>query len=204
MIPRAVTVLLVLAGVARAGEDAVETYPLLDRLYVQPESPAQLGEGQTYTLTFFHDYMMPLHDFSITCGHPDCTVQISPAEVPLLRGLETLEVRIKVVPRPGAKLSGDRVDLPLAFSARELTSRDTWTLTVPRTARADVELRDAYGVPAGQVEVRVRSWAGWQTWAYTLGSVIVLAILAWRWAAGRKLRARRPLSPETDGIEGRG
>ena len=58
MISRVATVLLVLAGVARAGEDAVETYPLLDRLYVQPESPARLGEGQPYTLTFFHDYMM--------------------------------------------------------------------------------------------------------------------------------------------------
>jgi hypothetical protein len=64
-----------------------------------------------------------------------------------------------------------------------------------------VELRDAYGVPAGQVEVRVRRWAGWQTWAYTLGSVILLAALVWRWAAGRKLRARRPRSSQIDGIE---
>ncbi|MHC4501771.1 MAG: hypothetical protein ACYTFI_00575 [Planctomycetota bacterium] len=193
--------LLMLAGAARAGENVVETYPLLDRLYVQPEPPARLGEGQTYALTFFHDYMMPLHDFRITCNHPDCAVEISPAEVPLLRALETREVRIKVVPRPDVKLSGDRVDLPLAFSAKELTSRETWTLTIPLTARAEVELRDAYGVPAGQVEVRVRRWAGWQTWAYTLGSVILLAALVWRWAAGRKLRARRPRSSQIDGIE---
>ena len=123
---------------------------------------------------------------------------------PLLRALEMLEVQIKVVPRPDAKLSGDRIDLPLACSAKELTSRDTWTLTIPLTARAEGELRDAYAVPAGQVEVRVRSWAGWQTWAYTLGSLALLALLAWRWAAGRAHRARRPRSPETDGIEGRG
>ena len=199
-----VVALLLCAGVGQAGEGATETYPLLDRLYVQPESPALLGSGQTYTLTFFHDYVMPLHDFSISCSHADCTVEISPTEVPLLRALVKLEARIKVVPRPDARPSGDRIDLPLAFSARELTSRDTWTFTVPLTAEAESELRDAYGVPAGKVEVHVRRWAGWQTWAYAAGSGVLLVALAWRWASGRSRRAIRPQPSDTGRIEDRG
>jgi hypothetical protein len=92
--------------------------------------------------------------------------------------------------------AGDRVAVPLTFSANELASRKSWPLVIPLTAAAEQELRDADALPVGAVEVRVRWWAGWETWAYTAGAAAILAALAWRWWSGRPRRAARPRSPQ--------
>jgi hypothetical protein len=185
--------LLLGAAAACAAEKSGEEYLLLDRLYVRVQGPlARLGQGNRYTLTVYHKYPTPLHHFRIACSHPDIEVRTTPAEVPALNPTEMVDIEVHVAPRPGARLSGDRLKVPLTFLADELASQPTWPLTLPLTPEAEEELRDADVIPIGSVEVRVRPWAGWETWAYTAGSAALLAVLAWRWVRGRRRRAARP------------
>jgi len=185
--------LLLGATVAAAAEGTRETYPLLDRLYVRAEGPVRrLGHGNSYGLTVYHQYPTPLHHFRIAADHPDLEVRVSPAEVAAFKTTEMLDFELHVAPRPGAHLVGDRLELALTFRADELASRQTWPLTIPLTAEAEAELKDVDAIPIGAVEVRVRPWAGWDTWVYTVGSIVLLAALVWRWASGRRRRASRP------------
>jgi len=163
-----------------ATEETREVYSLLDRLRVCVESPARLGQGNVYRLTVYHSYPTPLHRFRIAGTCAELSLRVEPRELPTLRIGETAELEIHVAPLPNARLTVDRVTVPMTFSADELASDQTWPLVIPLTTAAEQELRDADAVPIGTVEVRVRRWAGWETWAYALGSAGILAALAWR------------------------
>jgi len=187
---------LLCAAQAAAVEESREVYSLLDGLYVCVDAPACLGQGNIYRVTINHSYPTPLHRFRIAGSHPELAIRVEPEEVPALRIAETMEFELHVARRPNARLVGDRVTIPLAFLADELASRATWPLVIPLTAAAEAELRDADALPVGTVEVRVRRWAGWETWAYTAGSLAILAALALRWWSGRHRRASRPCPRE--------
>ena len=159
------------------------------------DPPACLGQGNVYRLSVYHSYPTPLHRFRIAGRHAELAIRVEPQEVPSLPISQMVEFTIHVTPPPNARLTGDRAIVPLTFSADELASQKTWPLAIPLTAAAEQELRDADALPIGAVQVRVRWWAGWETWAYAVGSLGILAALAWRWWSRRRRRASRPRVP---------
>ncbi len=177
--------LLCAAQSAAAAAETQEVFTLLDGLYVCGESPALLESGNVYHLTVYHSYPTPLHRFRVDGVREGLTLRVEPPEVPTLKIGEFREFDVHVTPIPNARLAGDRVTVPLSFSADELASDQTWPLVIPLTSAAEQELREADTMPIGSVEVRVRWWAGWETWAYAIGSAVILAALAWRWRRGR-------------------
>lgn len=180
---------------ASPAEEPRDVYPLLDGLYVCADAPACLGHGHVYRVTVYHSYPTPLHRFRIAGAHAELAIRVEPQELPALSIGQTSEFEVHVAPLPNTRLTGDRVTVPLTFSADELASQRPWPLVIPLTAAAEEELRNADALPVGTVEVRVRRWAGWETWAYTAGSAAILAALAWRWWRGRPGRASRPRLP---------
>lgn len=169
-----------------AAAEVSEVFPLLDGLYVSSESPAVLGSGNVYRVTLYHTYPTPLHRFRIGGECEGLSLRVEPPELPAFKIGEFKEFDIHVAPLPNTELTGDRITLPLSFAADELASDRTWPLVIPLTAAAEQELREADLSTIGSVKVRVRWWAGWETWAYALGSAGIVAAVAWRRWRGRR------------------
>ena len=174
-------------------QDKPEVFTLLDGLYIITEQAPVLGAGNVYRITLYQSYPMPLFNFRMKGEGEGLSVRIDPSEVSRLKIDKDYEFDVHVSPLPGAQFSGDRTTVELSFDADGLDSDQTYLLVIPFTQAAADEIHSAASKTIGTVKVRVRWWAGWENWAYALGSIAIVVAVIWR----RQRRQReRPTSKQ--------
>jgi len=180
--------LLIILLCARWGpsQDEPEVFTLLDGLYIITEPAPVLNAGNVYRVTLYQSYPTPLFNFRMKGKGQGLSVRVDPSEVPRLKIGEYYEFDVHVSPLPDAQFNGDRTTVELSFEADELDSDRTYPLVIPLTQAAADEIQSATSKTIGTVKVRVRWWAGWENWAYALGSIAIVVALIWR-----RLRRRR-------------
>ncbi len=180
--------LLMLLLCLRSGQsqEEQEVFTLLDGLYIITDEAPVLEQGNVYRITLYQSYPTPLFNFRIEGKGEGLSVRADPSEVPRLDIGEYREFKIHVSPLPNARFSGERTAVHLSFDADELDSDETYALVIPLTQTAADEISNADSKTIGTVKIRVRWWAGWENWAYALGSVaIVIAVIRQRRRRGR-------------------
>ena len=180
--------LLMLLLCLRSGRSQQEqdVFTLLDGLYIITDETPVLEQGNVYRITLYQSYPTPLFNFRIAGKGGGLSVRAEPDEVPRFDIGEYREFRLHVSPLPDARFSGDRTAVHLSFDADELDSDETYALVIPLTQAAADEIGNADTETIGTVKIRVRWWAGWENWAYALGSVaIVIAVIRQRRRRGR-------------------
>jgi hypothetical protein len=181
-----------------AEEEERDVFPFLDELYViNTDTPACLGKGSLIHLDITHFYPVVLHNFGFTGKHPGLIVEIEPKRLPALKISENVEFTVKITPLPNADLKGGRITIPLQFYADELDSKKLWSLVLPLSAAEEKKMREEEAAITGSVEVRVRWWAGFETWLYSIGSLAIIVLFLWRWRKWRHLFAKRPVITES-------
>ena len=181
-------IMLLCARSARS-QDEPEVFTLLDGLYIIAEQAPVLTTGNVYRITLYHSYPTPLFNFRMSGKGEGLSVRADPSEVPCLKIGEYYEFDVHVNPLPDAQFSGDRTTVELSFDADELDSDRTYPLVVPLTRAAADEIHSAASTTIGTVKVRVRWWAGWENWAYALGSIAIVVAVIYR-----RRRRERPTS----------
>ena len=171
-------------------QDKPEVFTLLDGLYIITEQAPVLNAGNVYRITLYQSYPTPLFNFRMKGEGKGLSVRVDPSDVPRLKIGEYYEFDVHVSPLPDAQFSGDRTTVELSFDADELDSDRTYPLVIPLTQAAADEIDSAASKTIGTVKVRVRWWAGWENWAYALGSIAIVVALIWR----RRRRRRERLT----------
>jgi len=187
---RAICLLIMLLCVRSAqSQDRPEVFTLLDGLYIITEPAPVLNEGNVYRITLYQSYPTPLFNFRMEGKGKGLSVRVDPREVPRLNIGEYYEFDIHVSPLPEVRFPGDRTTVELSFDADQLDSDRTYPLVIPLTQAAADEIRSAASETIGTVKVRVRWWAGWETWAYALASIAIVVAVIWL-----RRRRERPCS----------
>jgi len=189
---QAICLLVVLLG-GRLGQaqDEQEVFTLLDGLYTIVDEAPALKAGNVYRITLYQSYPTPLFNFRMEGRGEGLSVRVDPSGVPRLDIGEYYEFDIHVAPLPGAQLSGDRTTVALSFDADELDSDQTYPLVIPLTQAAADEIEGARAKTIGTVKVRVRWWAGWESWAYALASAAIVVALIWQRRRRGRLTSQR-------------
>jgi hypothetical protein len=176
--PRAIALLaLLLLVVPGWAQDAL--YTSLDRMYLRPHLPLPpVAPQATVKLSLYHTYPVALHHVRLLPQSPYLTVRQVPSDLSVLKPttIDQVSLEMQVKERPPS----DVVTLRLGLAADEIRAKSTYPLQIPLTEEAATRLQRASAVTVGNVEVRVRRYAGWSFLIYLIPTLILTGLLLWR------------------------
>ncbi len=164
---------------ACAGWTEETEYATLDRMFVKAETPmrAVVGRGQIKLLAY-HTYPTTLRRFKVVAESEHLESATDPTEMaqfkPTTIEAFTLNLTVKGQPK------SDRVELLVGMTSDELRSTKQFSILVPLTESAALEINESLVIPVGEIEVYVKRFGEEIYYLYVFPTLAILGWLIWR------------------------